>query len=110
VVAQAAKFEVESYFSQINFHKDEWLKKAQGAEGWIFLELIYDFGKMKKFHDRIKLKNLYEILKLSADVEVKEEIRDWGDEQEIAYYIRKKKLLLKGKYVKFLGYDVETIK
>ena len=65
---------------------------------------------MKKFHSRLSLKDLFEVLKLSTDVEVAKDERDWGDEQEIAYFIRKKKQKLNTEYVSFFGFDIETIK
>ena len=91
IVAMAAKYQVESYFSNTNYRKDTYLKKAHGAEGWILLEVVHNFPKMKRFHDRLSLKDLYEVLKLSSDVEVNVEEINWGYEKEITYYIRKKK-------------------
>ena len=91
IVAMAAKYQVESYFSNINYSKDTHLKKARGAEDWILLEVIHDFPKMKRFHDRLSLKDLYEVMKLSSDVDVTVEEINWGDEKEITFYIRKKK-------------------
>ena len=107
----AVKFEVEAYFVQTSFNKDDYLKKAQGPEGWILLEVIYDFQKIKKFRSRLTLQRLFEVMKLSADVEVKSDVRYWDEEDhEVVYYIRKKKNELKSEYVNFFGFDVETIK
>ena len=107
----AVKFHVESYFSNTNYRKDEHMKKLEGAGGWIPLKDIYKFRKTKRFHERLTLRGLYEIMKLSSDVEVKEEIIRWSaNEQELTYFIRKKKQSLNSDYVNFFGFSVETIK
>ena len=49
-------------------------------------------------------------MKLSSVVEVKDDIVDWRDEQDVTFFIRKKELKMKEKYVNFLGYDIESIK
>ena len=44
-----AKFQVEFYFGQSNYHTDENLRNLEGPDRWIPLEFINDFKKMKKF-------------------------------------------------------------
>ena len=46
---QAAKFQVEYYFGQTNYRRDEFLKSLEDAEGWIDLSLINNFQKMLAF-------------------------------------------------------------
>ena len=66
---------------------------------------------MRKFHDRVSLKQLFEVMKLSSEVEVKADEIVWPDgEKEVTYYIRKKPLSLTKKYVSLFGFNVETIK
>ena len=74
------------------------------------LETLYQFPNIKKFHDYLTEEELFEVMKLSTVVEVKEDIVDFGDEQILTYYIRKKSLKLNSQYVNFFGYDIETIK
>ena len=52
------------------------------------------------------------MLKLSSDVDVKQDFIDYkdGTDPEIAFYIRKKSLKLQKLYVNFFGYNIETIK
>ena len=66
-----------------------------GPEGWILLSEIYDFPKIRRFHDYLSIDKLFEILKLSSVVEVMDYIVDWGDEKEVTFYIRKKELKMK---------------
>ena len=54
------------------------------------LSTIYEFRKIKKFHDYLPLEDLFEVLKLSSVIEVKEDIVDFGDEQIVTYFIRKR--------------------
>lgn len=61
-VAQAAKFQVEFYFGQSNYHKDEHLKSAANPQGWIPLDMIYNFTKMRRFQSRLSKSELYEVL------------------------------------------------
>ena len=67
----------------------------EAEEGWILLESIYNFPKIKRFHDYLSIEDLFEIMKLSSIVEVMDYIVDWGDEKEVTFYIRKKELKLK---------------
>ena len=77
----AVKFHVDSYFSNTNYCKDEHMKKLEGADGWILLKEIYEFRKTKRFYERgLTLRKLYDIMKLSSEVEVKEEIIRWSDD------------------------------
>ena len=110
-IYQAVKFQVEYYFGQTNYYKDDYLQKAASKEGWILLEIIFGFRSIQKFHDYLHQDDLFELLKLSSIVEVKEDIRDFGDgDPEVVYYIRKKEKKLQNKYVNFFGYNIETIK
>ena len=68
-VLQAAKFQVEYYFGQTNYQKDDHLKKHEDADGWIELSFINNFHKMRKFN--LHEYDVYTILKLSTIVEVK---------------------------------------
>ena len=83
-------------------------KEAQG--GWILLALIYDFPKIRQFHEFLSIQDLFNVLKMSTVVEVKEDIVEWEDEQEVTLYIRKKQKKMKGQFVNFFGYNIETIK
>ena len=47
---------------------------------------------MKQFHKRLPMAELFKVMKLSSVVEAKDDIIDWGDEQEVTLYIRKKPL------------------
>ena len=67
----------------------------EGPEGWILLSEIYDFPKIRRFHDYLSIDELFEILKLSSVVEVMDDIVDWGYEEEVTFYIRKKELKMK---------------
>ena len=69
-VLQAAKFQVEFYFGQSNYHKDEYLKSKENNTGKINLEEIYRFSKIRKFHSRLRLRDLYKVLKYSTVVDV----------------------------------------
>mmetsp|Transcript_16288 Transcript_16288/g.20629 ORF Transcript_16288/g.20629 Transcript_16288/m.20629 type:complete len:186 (-) Transcript_16288:917-1474(-) len=106
----SAKFEVEAYFVNTSYRKDHYLKELEGPQGWILLSEIYNFPKMKKFHSRLTLNAFFEVMHLSADVEMKQEVIDWGDEREQTYYIRKKKRALNRQYANFFGFNVEMIK
>ena len=64
-----------------------------------------------KFAEYVELEDLFELMKLSSLVDVKEEVLDFGDgDPQITYFIRKKELKLQQKYVNFFGYNIETIK
>ena len=58
----------------------------------------------------MNLQELYEVLKLSTVVDVKEDFVDFGDEQEETLYIRKRLAQMKDAFVNFFGYNIETIK
>ena len=109
VVSQAAKFQVEFYFGQSNYYKDDHLKSCADKEGWIPLETIYEFRKLKKFHSRLSLDELAYALNLSTVVDVGQ-IDRFRDGNDIQFYVKKKDLLFKDKYSDFFGYDVEKIK
>ena len=109
VVEQAAKFQVEFYFGQSNYFKDEHLRNAEDKEGWIPLELIYKFNKIKKFRKRLSMKELAHVMRLSTVVEIGH-IDRFRDGNNLEYFIKKKQLKLKSEYRDFFGYDVETIK
>ena len=59
------------------------------------LSEIYNFPKFRRFHDYLSISELFEILKLSSVVEVIDDIVDWGYEEEVTFYIRKKELKMK---------------
>ena len=85
------------------------MREAADKDGWIQLEMIYNFPKLKKFHSVLSMMDLFEVLKLSTVIEVG--IMDkFGDEEELDLYIRKKHLIVNAKYKDFFGFDVETIK
>ena len=65
---QAAKFQVEFYFGQTNYKTDEYLRSFENAEGWIALEFINNFPKMRKYN--LNESQIYEVLGLSTIVEV----------------------------------------
>ena len=48
--ALRARHQVESYFKQTNFWHDDYLRREKDDDGWINLQKIYDFRKMKVFH------------------------------------------------------------
>ena len=102
-IYQAAKFQVEYFFGQTNYKHDDYLKKAEGPEGWILLSTIFAFRKFNLFRDYLAIDDLFEVLKLSTVVEVKEDIVDYGDEQIVTYYIRKSSLKLNNQYVNLFG-------
>ena len=65
---------------------------------------------MKQFHKRLPMAELFKVMKLSSVVEAKDDIIDWGDEQEVTLYIRKKPLQTNEKFMSFFGHNIETIK
>ena len=73
-IYQAIKFQVEFYFGQTNYHKDEYLKNCEGKDGWILLSIIYGFRAIMKFAEYVELEDLFELMKLSSIVDVKEEV------------------------------------
>ena len=90
-VLLAAKYQMEYYFCQSQFHKDDHLKNLQGPEGWILLSEVWNFRKMKLFWRRLTLEDIAEVMKLSVDVEVKPEPTVWPDgTKSITHFIRKK--------------------
>ena len=101
---QAAKFQVEYYFGQTNYPSDDHLHSLEGLDGWIDLNFINKFSKMKKF--RLSLPEVYDMMKKSILVDVEE--RKWDD--DTLYYIRKRNLDLNPEFGRMFGYDVETIK
>jgi len=56
------------------------------------LDVIYAFRSISKFHDYISIEDLFEVLKLSSDVDVKQDTRDFkdGTDPEVIFFIRKK--------------------
>lgn len=56
------------------------------------LDTLYHFPKIKKFHEYLRINDLFEVMKLSTVVDVKEDVVDFVDEQIKTYYIRKKSL------------------
>ena len=59
-VRQAAKFQVEFYFGQTNYHRDLHLRDLEGYECWINLNRINAFFKMRQF--QLPTAELYEIM------------------------------------------------
>ena len=101
-VLQAAKFQVEYYFGQTNYQKDDYLKKHENSDGWIELSFINNFHKMRKFN--LHEYDVYKILKLSTIVEVKTR-KNRFDER--AYYLRRKKQEMNKGVQQFIGFDIE---
>ena len=83
----SAKFQIEYYFGQTNYPSDLYLQSYEGADGWINMNYINDFPKMKKF--RLSVRDIFEMMKKSTVVDVMEE--QWDDGEPI-YYIRKRDL------------------
>ena len=110
MIAQAAKFQVEFYFGQTAYYHDDYLKKCCDPNGWIPLSVIYDFRKIRQFHSRLSIHQLYEVMKLSSVVDVKEASVILAGSPKTIYYIRKKNLFMNEKYLDFIGYNIETIK
>lgn len=76
-VEQAAKFQVETYFGQTNYHKDVHLKKLEKDGGWIsFNEIFSNFPKIKRFHGYLRKEDLFEVLEVSDVVQVKRDLED----------------------------------
>ena len=67
-IRQAAKFQVEFYFGQTNYIKDTYLQSHEGHDGWIDLDTINQFPKMKKF--KVSTEELFGLLKISTKVDV----------------------------------------
>ena len=88
-IEQAAKFQVEFYFGQTNYLKDEYLRDAEGRDRWIPLSLIYQFHKVRKFHSRLTIVQLATVMTLSTVVDITLTTNKFGEEQ---YMIRKKHL------------------
>ena len=109
VIEQAAKFQVEFYFGQTNYYKDEYLRKCENHEGWIDLKVIYSFRKIRKFHSRLTIAQLASVLELSTVVDVRGTDK-FGDGSPILFDLRKKQLVFNSEYKDFFGYDIETIK
>ena len=102
----AAKFQVEYYFGQSNYHKDDYLRAMEDSDGWILISDICQFPKMKKFN--LTKEEVYTIMKLSTVVDVIEEDR-WGD-GNMVYYIRKRGDTYRDEYAGIFGFNIETIK
>ena len=47
---QAAKFQVEYYFGQTNYLKDDFLRQMEGPEKWIDLVRINKFARMQRIN------------------------------------------------------------
>jgi len=87
------------------------LKKAEGPEGWILLDKIYNFAKIKRFRGRVpRLEDFFEVVKLSTVVEVKAETLDWGVEKEKTFYIRKKVQTMMSEFESVFGCNIDTVK
>ena len=65
---------------------------------------------MRRFHRRLTLEDVYEVMSLSTEVDVGRGRSESGGELDATFYIRKKKEELNEDYVKFFGFDVEKIK
>lgn len=82
---------------------------ASKNDNWIKLDIIYNFRKVKKFHSRISIEDLAQVLRLSTVVDVGM-IDRFKDGRNIEHFIRKKDLKVKSEFVDFFGYNVEKIK
>lgn len=105
VVEEAAMFQIEYYFNQRNYLKDDHLRGLEDDAGWIDLCLVYKFNKLKKFQKRLGIDQLYQALKLSTVVEVARE----GEGSLKLLFIRKRKLYFKEEAKHFLGFNIEKI-
>ena len=74
------------------------------------LSIIYDFRKIRQFHSRLSIRDLFEVMRLSSVVDVKANVVTFGVKQMTIYSIRKKELQFNGKSVELFGYNIETIK
>ena len=73
--------------------------------------VIYGFKKIRKFHSRLSLRDLYKVLKYSTVVDVGKVDVILPDQTTMRiYWIRKTATQLKAKYSSFFGYDIESIK
>ena len=59
---------MEYYFGNSNYNNDHYLKSAEGYDGWIDLNFINNFPRMKRFH--LSLLEVFEMMKFSTVVEV----------------------------------------
>ena len=109
---QAAKFQIEYYFGQTNYHDDDYLKTLESAEGWVELHAINDFPRVRKFG--LPVFELYDILKHSTIVEVMERKQKWFVDdvltEKMIYYVRRKKLQINRRMGQLFGFDLEKVK
>ena len=67
----SAKFQIEYYFGQTNYPTDLYLHSFESPDGWINMNDINAFPKMKKF--RLSVRDIFEMMKKSTVVDVMEE-------------------------------------
>ena len=73
-IEQAAKTQVEFLFGQTNYTKDTFIRSFEGKDKWILLDKIYNHDKVRKYHSRLSVQDLYDVLQVSYVVDVKVEI------------------------------------
>jgi len=95
---------VEFYFGNSNYNTDDYLKSLEDHDGWINLDFINKFHKMKKF--RLNLAEVYNMMKLSTVVDVME--KPWDD--DMLYYIRKRAQEINENVAEIFGFNIETVK
>ncbi|CAL1538751.1 unnamed protein product [Lymnaea stagnalis] len=67
---ETLKHQVEYYFSEDNLVKDLFLRKKMDAEGWVKLELVLSFNKVKEL--KADYKSLIQVIKTSDKLELSE--------------------------------------
>ena len=61
-------YQIEYYFSNQNLVKDMYLRRHMDNQGWVSIEVIYNFPRIKNLST--SKEHILEILKLSSNIEV----------------------------------------
>ena len=93
-----AKHQIEFYFGKTNYPKDVHLQQHEDKDGWINLGHVNNFKKMRAIG--LSQKEVYEVMKHSTVVELKDE-GEWG------FSIRPKQYQVK---LQLLGFQAKSIK
>ncbi|XP_019424139.1 PREDICTED: la-related protein 1B-like isoform X2 [Lupinus angustifolius] len=70
--------QIDYYFSEVNLVKDEYLRKKMDDQGWVHINLVAGFNKVKELTDSVHI--VLDALRTSSIVEVQgDKIRRRGD-------------------------------
>ncbi|CAL0313255.1 unnamed protein product [Lupinus luteus] len=70
--------QIDYYFSEVNLVKDEYLRKKMDAQGWVHINIVAGFNKVKELTDSVHI--ILDAVRTSSIVEVQgDKIRRRGD-------------------------------